>query len=224
MDIAEIEARPRQERGSRACQRVRKQGLVPAVIYGHGQPNVLLCLRRSSVEQLLEKRTFIVQVNWGGKRESAQIREIQYDALGDEVVHVDFVRISLSEAVTVSVPVESHGEAVGVVEGGMLDLREHQLEVECLPTAIPEQIRVEVSQLGIGDGLRVRDIQFPEGVKPIADADMVVVVIAPPAEVVEEEAEVLPEEIAAEPEVIGREAGREEPEQEAKPERAPPTE
>ncbi|MCK4375361.1 MAG: 50S ribosomal protein L25 [Candidatus Brocadiae bacterium] len=206
MDIEEIQARPRDARGRRACRRLRRQGLVPAVIYGRGRPNVLLNVRLSDVEKIVKARTFIVQVSWDGQRESAQIRELQYDALGDQVVHVDFVRISLTETVTVSVPVEPHGEAAGVAEGGMLDLRAHELDVECLPTAIPEKLRIEVAHLGIGDDVRVRDIAFPEGVEPVAEPDLLVAVVAPPAEVLEEEAEVLPEEAIAEPEVISRQA------------------
>lgn len=206
MDIEEIQARPRDARGRRACRRLRRQGLVPAVIYGRGQPNVLLNVRLSDVEKIVKARTFIVQVSWDGQRESAQIRELQYDALGDQVMHVDFVRISLTETVTVSVPVEPHGEAAGVAEGGVLDLREHELDVECLPTAIPEKLRVEVAHLGIGDDVRVRDIAFPEGVEPVAEPDLLVAVLAPPAEVLEEEAEVLPEEAIAQPEVISRQA------------------
>ena len=222
MDIAQVEARPRQERGSRPCRRLRKQGLVPAVICGHGQPNVLLTVRRASLEDLLAERAMIVQVNWDGEQESAQIKEVQYDALGDDIVHVDFVRISLTEAVTVSVPVEPHGDAVGVEQGGMLDLRQHELEVECLPTAIPEKLRVEIAELDIGDILRVSDVEFPEGVRPTAHPETVVLTIVRPAEVVEEEPEVPPEEIAAEPELIGREAAEAGPEEGA--EGAPPAE
>lgn len=210
MDIAEIDARPRDARGGRACRRLRKLSLVPAVLYGQAESNVLLSVRHSDIEKLLEAHTFVVQVNWGSRRESAQIKEIQYDHLGDHIVHVDLLRISLTETVTVSIPVEVHGEAAGVTEGGMLDLRLHELDVECLPAAIPEKLRVEVADLGIGADLRVGDIEFPEGVKPVADPDTLVVVIAAPAEVLEEEAEELPEGLLAEPEVISREAPEEE--------------
>jgi len=213
MDIAEIQARPRLERGTRACKRLRAQGLLPAVIYGHGEPNVLLSLRRGIVEKLLEDRAFIIQVGWDGHQESAQLKEVQYDALGDEIVHVDLVRISLTETITVSVPVETHGEAAGLAEGGVLDLRRHELEVECLPTAIPERLRIEVEGLEIGDDLRIADIKFPEGVQPVEEPDTVVVVVAPPAHVEEEEAEAGLEGILAEPELIGREPTAEVPEE-----------
>ncbi len=217
MEITEIEARPRQERGTRACNRLRHQGLVPAVIYGRGEPNVMLSLRRGNVYRLLEDRAFIVQVRWDGNLESAQLKEVQYDALGDEIVHVDLVRISLTETIVVSVRVEPHGEAAGVAEGGMLDLRRHDLEVECLPTAIPERFRIEVGGLAIGDDLRIADIQFPEGVKPVEDPDTVVVVVLPPAAAEAEAAEAVPEELMAEPEVIGRGPAAEAPEEEEGP-------
>ncbi|KPK57514.1 MAG: hypothetical protein AMK73_10080, partial [Planctomycetes bacterium SM23_32] len=179
---------------------------------------LLLTVRARDVQELLEEHAFIVRVNWDGRQEAAQLREVQYDALGDDIVHVDFVRISLTETVTVSVRVETHGEPAGVSEGGVLDVREHELEVECLPSAIPERLRVEVAGLNIGDDLRVRDVAFPEGVTPTADPDAVVVVVLPPTELEEGELEGIPEEMLAEPELIGREAPAEgvagEPEEE----------
>ena len=206
MDIAELEAQPREARGLRPCRRLRKQGLVPAVVYGRGAPNVLLSVRRSDIEKLLEDHNFIVQIRWDGRDESAQVRAIQYDALGDYVIHMDLQRISLTEAIIVRVPVDVHGEAMGVKAGGLLDIQLHEVEVECMPTAVPESLRVEVADLEIGDDLRVSDLPLPEGVKVIADADAVVVVIAPPTDLEEEEPEGLAEDATAEPEVIGRAA------------------
>jgi large subunit ribosomal protein L25 len=214
MDITELEAQPREARGLRACRRLRKQGLVPAVVYGRGEPNVLLSVRHADVERLLEEHSFIVQVRWDGRDENAQVKGIQYDALGDSVIHLDLQRISLTEAITVSVPIEVHGVAAGVKAGGVLDLQLHEVEVECLPTAVPESLRAEVAALEIGDDLRVSDLALPEGVKILEDEDAVVVVIAPPAELAEEEPEGLAEEAAAEPEVIGRAAEAEESESE----------
>lgn len=219
MDILQVEARPREERGGRECRRLRKLGLVPAVLYGRKQPNVLLSVSRGAMEKLLAARAFIVQVNWDGQQETAQVKEVQLDALGDMIEHVDFMRISLTETIAVSVRVEAHGEPAGLAEGGVLTVREHELEVECLPTAIPEKIRIEVAQLGIGDDLRVGEIQFPEGVRPTADPDMVVAAVVMPTELPAEETEGLPEEGVAEPEVIGRPA-KEEAEGEAEEEEA----
>jgi large subunit ribosomal protein L25 len=212
MDIPQIEARPREVRGSRACRRLRRLGLVPATLYGRKKENVLLSVSRRDMDKLIQARAVIVQVNWDGQQDAAQITEIQYDAFGDQIEHVDFVRISLTEKVTVSVRVETHGQPAGVAAGGVLDLREHELEVECLPTAIPEKIRLEVSQLETGDALRVRDVQFPEGVTPTADPDLVVAAVVQPIEEEAEAAEEAPAEAIAEPEVIGRKEAEEEAE------------
>ncbi len=215
MDIAEVQASPREAGNSRVARRLRKQALVPAVLYGRKQGNVLLSLHRDEIEKLIRAHTAIVQVVRDGQSDSTQIREVQYDALGDHVLHVDFLRISLTEVVTVSVPVETHGDAPGVAAGGLLELRMHELEVECLPTAIPEMLRVEVGMLEIADGVRVAQVEFPEGVTPTADPDAVVVVVSPPVgEEEEEEEEGLLGGAAAEPEVIGRVAGEEEAEAE----------
>jgi large subunit ribosomal protein L25 len=208
MDIVEIEARPREVCGSRACRRLRREDLVPAVIYGRDAPNVVLSITRSDLEHLVRERTFIVSVSWDGQRENAQITEIQYDALGDDIIHVDLVRISLSEVVTVSVSIEIHGEAAGIAEGGALDQVLHELEVECLPTAVPENLRVEVAGLAIGDTLRVADIKLPEGARALDDPETVVVTVVAPQELAEEEDALLGEEAMAEPEVIGREAAQ----------------
>lgn len=211
MDILEVEAKPREARGSVACNRLRKQDLVPAVLYGHGEPNVLLSMKRRALEHLIEDHNFIVCLAWDGQRDNAQMKEIQYDALGDHVVHVDFMRISLTETVTVSVPIETHGEAAGVADGGIVDLVMHEIEIECLPTAIPEKLRVEIAELGIGDSLRVADLVLPEGVTAAEEPEAVVVNVAPPAEEEEEEVAGLAEE-GLEPELIGREAGEAEEE------------
>jgi large subunit ribosomal protein L25 len=213
MDILEVEAKPREARGSVACKRLRKQDLVPAILYGHGEPNVLLSMKRRALERLIEDHSFIVCIAWDGQHDNAQMKAIQYDALGDRVIHVDFMRISLTETVSVSVPVETHGEAAGVTEGGILELVMHELEVECLPTAIPERLRVELAGLGIGDSLRVADIVLPEGVVAVAEPEAVVVHVAAPVEEEEEGLAGLAEE-ALEPEVIGREASEEEQEEE----------
>jgi large subunit ribosomal protein L25 len=210
MEIHELQAEPRTEQGSRACRRLRREGLIPAVLYGRGQENVVLSVRVADIETLLEEHAHIVRLVWDGHQDNAQIRDVDYDALGDNILHLNLVRISMSETVTVSIPVDLHGEPAGVTEGGVMELLQYAVEVECLPTAIPDEIRVEVGQLAIGDSLRIEDIVFPEGVTPTEDPEAVVVVIVPPEE--EEEEEEAPEELLAEPEVIGRAAEEEEAE------------
>lgn len=182
---------------------------MPAVLYGRDEPNVLLTIRGDALEKLLAEHSSVLQVEWDGQQDPAQIKEVQYDALGDHLVHADFGRISLTETVEVAVPVETHGQSVGVKAGGVLDVLLHEIEVECLPANIPERIRVEIAGLNIGDDLRLRDVPLPEGARATGDPDAVVLMVAQPAAVEEEVA--AEEEIAAEPEVIGRAAAEEGP-------------
>ncbi len=202
MDIPTLEAVPRDERGGHAAGRLRRQGMVPAILYGRGEPNVVLAVQRKAIEKLLHEHHFVMNLECEGQAGPAQLKEVQYDALGEEVIHADFGRISLTETMRVSVPIVLHGEPEGVKEGGVLEQILHEVSVECLPTNVPESIRVEVANLQMGDGLRVRDLPVTEGVSILAEPDAVVVlVIAPPEVVEEEEAE---EAGVAEPEVIGK--------------------
>jgi len=205
MEIPQVEASPREVSGSRACRRLRRQGLAPAVLYGRGGPNVLLTLHKETVAELVERRELIVQVSWDGRLEDAQITEVQYDAFGDEILHVDLTRISLSESVEVAVAVATRGEAPGVSEGGVLEIVQHELRIQCLPSAIPEKITVDISGLNIADNLTVADLDLPPGVSVVAGGETVILTVLPPSEV-EEEAELAPEELLLEPERIGAEA------------------
>ncbi len=201
MESATLEASRREELGSRAAQRLRRGGLVPAVLYGHNLDPVHLALPLKGLERLFHQGTRMVNIQVGDLSEPALIREVQYDLMGDHIIHVDLVRVALDEKVTVTVPVELHGLAKGVASGGTLDHVIQDVEVRCLPSDIPERIRLEISDLDIGQIIHVRDLEPPPGVEIVHDPDATVVTIHPPvtAEVaVEAEAA----EAAAEPEVI----------------------
>jgi large subunit ribosomal protein L25 len=217
MEIPTIKVWPREEKGTRPCRRLRRRGLVPPVLYGRGEPNVLLSVQEAALEKLLAQHSLIVRVEWNGQGDPAQIKEIQYDYLGERIIHADFGRISLTETVQVAVPIETHGESVGVKEGGVLELVMHEIEVECLPTNIPENIRVEIAALKIGDDLRIRDLPLPEGMRAMGAPDAVVLMVASPT-VVEEQA-APEEEVVAEPELIGKPAVEEEEPEEGRGER-----
>ena len=209
MAVVELQAWPREERGSRPSRRLRRQGLVPAVLYGRDKPNVLLKLREEDLFELLTAHTSVVELQWDSSTQPAQVKELQVDRLEDRVLHADFVRISLSEKIEVSVPLEVVGEAPGVEEGGVLEMQMREVEVECLPQAIPESIEVDVSELEMGDSILIRDIEFPEGITPVNDPTRVAIGVVSPTEIEEEEEEE-PEEMFAEPEVIGEEEEEEE--------------
>ena len=222
MDIHELKTWPREERGTRQCRRLRERGLVPAILYGRGKPNLLLAVRDSDLEKTLQDRNFIVRLLWDSEDENVQISDVALDHLGDTILHVDFTRISLTEQVTVSVPLRVRGEPQMGEEGGVLDTLMHEIEVECLPTEIPDEITVDVSGLGLHDSLRVQDLDLPEGVTATADPEGTVVAFIPTETMEEEEEE--PEEMVLEPELIGREEAEagEKVEAEAPKEEAPP--
>jgi large subunit ribosomal protein L25 len=199
----------REGRGSRAARRLRAAGGIPCVLYGHGQDPVHLRVDAHDLEQALHSHSSVFELQWSEGGDTALVHELQLDALGDETLHVDFLRVSLTEKVQVTVPLELHGEPKGVLEGGILNQQKHEVEVECVPTEIPEQIRIEVADLQIGDEIKVSDIPPVAEVQILDDPEDLVVLIQPPAEEEEEEAEELAE-MPAEPEVIGRKPKEEE--------------
>jgi large subunit ribosomal protein L25 len=161
----------------------------------------------------------VVDLQTDGKTEKALIKEVQWDHLGKEVLHVDFARVAADERVVVSVPIEIKGAAVGVTAGGgVLDQPMHILSIECLAIAVPDSIRVNVGDLQLGQAIHVRELVMPEGVKATADAEAVEVQVI--AKLVEPEPEAAPAAAAApeqtEPEVIRRERPTEEEEAETK--------
>jgi large subunit ribosomal protein L25 len=203
---------PRDTRGSQAARQLRRKGLLPGVVYGHKEATVSIALTTEDFEKAIRHGARVVDLHGSGKVEKALIREVQWDHLGKEIVHVDFARVSADERITVTVPLEIRGIAPGVAAGGALDQPMHALAIECLAISVPESIRVNVAELQVGSAIHVRDLVLPEGTKAVADEDAIVVqVSAPQAEV--EAAPVLAAE-QAEPEVIGRQKAAEEEEAE----------
>ncbi len=167
---------PREGRGSRAAQKLRRAGQIPAVLYGHKEANVTLSLSTEAVSQAIRHHTRLVDLNLNGKTEKALIRDIQYDHLGKEILHVDFFRVSAEERIEVTVPIELRGVAPGA-SSGVLDQPLHVLKIECPAIAIPDSIKVNIETLQLGQVIHVRELQLPPNVKALADADAVVVQI-----------------------------------------------
>jgi large subunit ribosomal protein L25 len=195
----------REEKGKEAVKKLRAQGLIPAVVYKGGNSlnikftaaDFLHVIHTKAGENVIVN----LQIEDASKKPSrtAIIKEIQYHPVKGDVLHVDFNEISLTEALVVQVPIAAKGEAVGIKEGGVLEHILWEIEVECLPTQIPENIPVDVTPLKIGDSILVKDLQVPVGVKVLTDQESTVLSLAVPR--VEEEA-VKPEEELVEPEVI----------------------
>jgi large subunit ribosomal protein L25 len=207
-----IPTKPRQAGGSAVARRLRREQQVPAILYGHKQAAVALAVSQDDVNRVLRHNIRVVELQVDGGNEQALIQEIQFDHLGQEVLHVDFKRVSRDERVVIDVRLELRGQAPGVTAGGALDQPMHTLEVECPVLNVPESIRVAIDKLQIGQMIHVRDIALPEGVKSMADPDAVVVLVKAP--VVEAAVEAEASAAAAEPELIGRRPAEEEAEEE----------
>jgi large subunit ribosomal protein L25 len=202
--------------------RLRAQNVVPAVLYGRGEPSVNLEMTTKQVHQLLTTSqglnvlvTLSIQGGEQLRQETVIIKGVQRHPVSSEVMHVDFMKISLEQKLETKVPVVLAGVAPGIKEGGILELVHRELTVRCLPTMIPEAITLDISALGIGDGITVASLPAQEGIEIlVAPHETIVHVVAPkmeeekPAEVAVT-AEGAPVEAAAapaeikEPEVIG---------------------
>jgi large subunit ribosomal protein L25 len=177
--------------------------MIPAVVYGHKEETLCVALPEAEIETAIRHGVRVVDLKANGKEEKAFIRDVQWDHLGKELLHVDFTRVAADERIVVTVPIEIRGVAPGVNAGGTLDQPIHTLSVECLAISIPESIRVNVGELQIGNAIHVRDLVLPPGVTTTSDPDAIVVHVT--TKLVEPEAPVAAEvSEQAEPEVIGR--------------------
>lgn len=198
-----LKATPRADSGSRAAAKLRKQGLIPAIVYGHKEANAAVAVPADELDRavrVLHARMLTLDI--GGKAETVLIRELQWDAFGKQMMHVDFERKSATEKVKVTVPVELRNspKATG---GGVLDQPLHTLHVECPLGSIPEAIRIDITNLTLGNPIHVRELTLPEGVRVLESPEAVVVQLKlPGAEAV---VAPTPAEPGAGPEVIKKE-------------------
>ena len=199
----------RTDLGKGAMKRLRAAGNVPAVIYGHGAPAKTLYFSAADWEVLQKFELNLLSLKEGDNEMLALIKEVQNDFIRGKVKHVDFLEVRRDEKIRASVVVHPGHEApAGAAQGGLLEQDIHELEVECLPDALPESLDIDVSALELGAALHVSEIPVPEGVRILNDPELVVFHVFDPSTIVEEEeapaAEAAEGEApAAEPEVIG---------------------
>ncbi|OQA01758.1 MAG: 50S ribosomal protein L25 [Planctomycetes bacterium ADurb.Bin412] len=196
-----LKAKKRDRVGSRMSRKIRSQGLLPAIIYGHQQEPVSIQLIYHDFSLELQHHHRLLDIDLDGKQEKLLVKDIQYDHMGDKIVHVDLARVRLDERVEVTVAVELKGIPVGVSEGGTLEQALMGVELECLVTSIPESIRVKVADLKLGQHLLAKDLELPAGAKLITDPESLVAIVRAKTEEVEEVAPAAAVE-GAEPEVI----------------------
>jgi large subunit ribosomal protein L25 len=174
-DSVTLVTEKREGHGSRLASKLRKRGKVPAVVYGLKQDTLSVSIDHDPLLHAIQHNIRVVDLKLDGHLEKAQIKEVQWDYLGKDIVHVDFKRIRPDERIKVQVRIEVRGIAPGVGEGGVLDQPLHVLDVECPALAVPDSIRVNIHDLHLGNAIHVRDLKFPEGVKCLADPDAIVI-------------------------------------------------
>jgi large subunit ribosomal protein L25 len=196
-----LKAQPRTDMGTRAARRIRRSGLIPANIYGHKEEQLLVTVDAKELTKFLDAGHRFATLRVGDKDQRSVVKEVQYDALGARLIHVDFTRISRDEKLRVEVPVEAVGVPKGTAAGGVLVFPLKELLVEGLPDDIPEHYAVNIEALEVGQSIRVKDLQPPANCIFVVDPESVVLMVAQQRE----EVPTAPAEVQpAQPEVIGK--------------------
>lgn len=208
--VQELKVEPREHTGSHQTLKLRRQGKVPCVLYGAGQPATPLVLDEHAFGQVMHAGVRIVNLKLSDRQAQALIKAVQYDPLGEFVLHVDFHEVQAGQKVRVRIPVFVKGVPKGHAAGGILNHALHELEVECLPTAIPEKVTLDVEPLELGQAIHVSDVALPEGVAAVPKGTEIVAACIEPRKVEEEapaaEGALLEPEVIAEKKVEGEEA------------------
>jgi len=193
----------RETRGKKEAAKMRKQDLVPAIIYGHKKEAVAVSVNRHDFTEGLHHGHRLIDMQIGRKKETVIVKDLQYDYLGKDIIHADLMRVSTTETIKVNVQIELKGTAKGTHQGGIVEMLLDHLEVECKVTDMPEKIVVRVDDLDVGDSLHAGDIELPPGLKLFTAAEAVVltchlVAAAKTAEQAETEEPIAPEVIGEE--------------------------
>ncbi len=239
MDFVDLKAGVREERGKELNKNLREKGFVPAIVYKKGSDTVSISIDKKNLLKTLHTEAgenVIVKLHIEGAKKAKErtviLKEIQRDPVKDNLLHVDFQEISLTETLKVKVPISGKGEAIGVKqEEGVLQQVMWEVEVECLPTNIPEKIEIDITNLKIGDSIHLKDVSAPEDVKILDNPESVVFsvehpkavedIVAAPPEGELEEPELIREKKEEEPEEGEKEEGAEKPPIEEKKEKKP---
>ena len=193
MKVVEVKATRRDKTGKEVAKKLRREGLLPAVIYGGGRPEATPIAIPAKEVNRIKHHHGLIKLNLDGEERFCILKDVQYNWLGDVPIHVDFQEVTFGETIEVVVELDFVGTPVGVSEeGGILEILKREVAIETLPREIPEKIVVDISNLHVGDALHVKDLPLPEGAKFVDNPDEAVVVVAEPeeqAEGAEEEAE-----------------------------------
>ncbi len=234
MELTPLTVKVREAIGKSEARKIRREKKIPAILYGNAFSTTPLVVELEDFKQAIHTDAGLnvildLKIEGQKKEHTAIIKEVQRDPIRDNFIHIDFMKISMDKEIDATVPIVLTGESQGVEEGGVLQHNLWEMDVYALPLNIPDHIEVDVSELVIGDSLKVEDLILPEELQIKNRMEEVVVSIVPPTELKEEELVVEEEEL--EPELVGEEAegveaeaeaAEEKPAEEAKPEEETP--
>ena len=184
-----LDIKNRKANRSKGAKAIRREGLVPGVLYYSGEENVNISIEKSVLFHAIHSGQRIFEIEQEGENQYTMIKQLQYHPVTDEIIHVDLMRVRRSEKINISVPLVLIGDAIGVKEGGVLSQSLTQIEISCYPTDVPEQIELNIEKLELNAALSVADIEIDiEEVEVSTDSSLNIVSITPPAaeEVVED--------------------------------------
>jgi large subunit ribosomal protein L25 len=194
MERVKLVVHPRSESGTRAVKRLRKQGLIPGVLYGAGKPAAALSVDERELRAAVSTEAglhAVLDITFEGQKTAhvAVLKEYQLDNVRHVVTHVDFHEVKLTEPIEAKVTVAIEGECAGVKMGGILDVLLREITARALPTHMPDHVTLDVTDLEMGDVAHVRDLVVPEDITVLDDPDDAVCTVLVPRKVVEVEAE-----------------------------------
>ncbi len=201
MELLELNALVRETVGNGPARALRRQGRIPAILYGPDIDSIKLSVNNKEFEQTLKNTksgqllvNLLVQ-NGERVQHPAMLTELQTNPISGDLLHADFYQIALDRKINVMTPLNIIGKSKGVEAGGFLQVIRRELEVSCLPNLVPESIEVDITDLDVGDSLHVDEIQVGENIEIVADANFTVVTVTAPTKEDVGEAEELEEEL-----------------------------
>lgn len=177
-NVMTLKAESRNEVGKKIAKRLRREGRIPAIIYGEQKESIPISIAAADLKTILKSETgenTVLRIHRDDVQVDAMLKELQYDYLSDHIIHADLIRIDLNKRVTVNVPVRIEGVPVGVkTEGGFFDFMTREIKLRCLPTQIPREFVLEVTGLHAGQSIKAEDLVIPEGSRLLTDTHVVI--------------------------------------------------
>ncbi len=188
MQTHTLSAELRAEKGKNANNKLRSNGFIPAVVYSHGTAESIKIQSRelSRIFKGHISESVLLNLQFKDKSDSVFIKDYQRDPVTDQVLHLDFFKVTADEKIHTHIPVEVIGNATGVRKGGILEHIERELEIECLPRDLQEKIQIDVTNLEMGESIHIKDLRRFEGISFLGDPDRVIVTVLAPSKVKEE--------------------------------------